>query len=163
MLGEVPCLSCGLRGLPEGADVYERPSVRGVCLRDGQALMLQLGYGGYGFPGGGIEPGESHGDALRREMREETGYAVTKVGNKLGVVIWQCPQRGAQGRFFRQENHLYFCDLSDEPVGIGEYSQGAGGKHRVVWVDPREALAVNAGREDRARDGMALRLVLGEG
>lgn len=36
------------------------------------------------MPGGGLEPGESPEDAVRRELREETGYTV-KVGQLLGI------------------------------------------------------------------------------
>ncbi|WP_406248070.1 NUDIX hydrolase [Microbacterium sp. M] len=36
------------------------------------------------MPGGGLEPGEDPEDAVRRELREETGYSV-EVGELLGV------------------------------------------------------------------------------
>lgn len=36
------------------------------------------------MPGGGLEPGEDPEDAVRRELREETGYAV-EVGELLGI------------------------------------------------------------------------------
>lgn len=36
------------------------------------------------LPGGGLEPGEAPEDAVRREVREETGYTVA-VGELLGI------------------------------------------------------------------------------
>ena len=40
----------------------------------------------YEFPGGKREPGESDGDAARRELAEELGVTVTKVGPELFAI-----------------------------------------------------------------------------
>ena len=57
-----------------------RPSVYGIIIRD-NAVLLSRQWDGYDFPGGGIEKGERIGDALAREIHEETG--MTARINKL--------------------------------------------------------------------------------
>jgi len=49
----------------------------------GSRILLQLrrkdDWRGYVFPGGHVEPGESFVEAVRREMKEETGLTVGRV------------------------------------------------------------------------------------
>jgi 8-oxo-dGTP diphosphatase len=60
------------------------------------------------FPGGKIEPGESHAEGLRREMREELGVDVL-VGRELLTVTHEYADREV-------ELHFYACELDGEPV-----------------------------------------------
>ena len=61
---------------------HTREIVRAVLLDEHNNVCLEKlkdddGFGPrdyYETPGGGIKPGESHGDALHREIREEVGY-----------------------------------------------------------------------------------------
>ncbi len=49
--------------------VYFDAHNRVLLVKDAHSLL-------WGFPGGGLEPGETHGDALRREFTEETGMVM---------------------------------------------------------------------------------------
>lgn len=57
-------------------DLYFRPSVYAVVIKDNKALMIKFGELGYYLIGGGVELGEEHKSALRREFLEETGYDI---------------------------------------------------------------------------------------
>ncbi len=64
----------------------QRVAAYAVCHRDGHLLLARFpapdAY--WTLPGGGIDHGEDPYDAVRREVCEETGYAVT-VDRLLGV------------------------------------------------------------------------------
>jgi 8-oxo-dGTP diphosphatase len=73
---------------PADSDINRtRFAARAVLHNDkGQvAIMHFTKNGSYKLPGGGIDKGESIEAALRREIREETGYEITNV-LELGIV-----------------------------------------------------------------------------
>ena len=74
---------------------YRHVGVYGVCVKQDQLLVIEKILGPYtgqfDLPGGRLEDYESLDQALKREFREETGLAVTKLV-QLGVwdfnVLW---------------------------------------------------------------------------
>ncbi|MBN1814821.1 MAG: NUDIX domain-containing protein [Anaerolineae bacterium] len=54
-----------------------RPAVYGIIVNDGKILLVNLrSTDKFCLPGGGVELGEKINDALRREVKEETGIRV---------------------------------------------------------------------------------------
>ena len=102
---------------PDGK-VYTRPSARAIIVRgDTVLLMYSKKYGYFKFPGGGIEPGESHAETIIREVKEESGYLVKPdtIEEYGRVVKRECGQNGPD-EIFEQENFYYFCEVEDNPV-----------------------------------------------
>ena len=116
--------------------VYARPSVRAVIVRgDEVLLMYSQKYDYYKFPGGGIEPGESHTDTLVREVQEESGYLVKpETIEEFGRVLRR--ERGDRdpNGIFEQENFYYFCEAGEMPgeVNLDDYEAEEGFAPRFV-------------------------------
>lgn len=81
--------------------------VAAIIQSGGKYFTTQRGYGDWKdwweFPGGKIEPGESHKEALRREIREELATDI-EVGSLLTTVEYDYPK-------FHLTMHCYLCTV----------------------------------------------------
>lgn len=71
-------------------DCFYRVSVKGLCVRDGKALLIhepEVLSGQWEIPGGGLDFGEDIRSGFKRELEEEMGLKVTKISEKP-VYAW---------------------------------------------------------------------------
>ncbi len=109
------CYTLGFRDQDiDGRKVIGREAVRALIIQDGKILMVGSNKGDFKFPGGGIEDGEEHEEALQREVEEETGFIVSKIKRKLGEITERRIDKYEAGSVFQMSSYYYLCQLSEE-------------------------------------------------
>lgn len=99
--------------------------------------------GDYKFPGGGVDKGESHEQALVREVREECGTSLSQVGEEIYRVVEYGLPMEQDFDVFKMTSYYYPCQVQD---GFGlqkldAYERDLG--FVPVWVHPDQALLAN--------------------
>lgn len=140
---------------------FYREAVRGIIFREkaltpspspkigrgesGKELLMIYSpvNGDYKFPGGGIEAGEPHIEALRREIREESGATLTQVTGELGKALEYAHAMEPDYETFKMFSYYYFCEINGElgAQNLDDYEEELG--FRPVWVSVETALETN--------------------
>lgn len=99
--------------------------------------------GAWQLPQGGIDPGENHDDALRREVAEETGIETIVIVKKAASAIcYDFPQGGDFGeigkKFRGQRQWWFLCELMEGKTWSLELSDGEFAQ--IAWMPPEELL-----------------------
>ena len=146
-----------------------RPSVRAIIVDDGRVAMIySTRYGYYKFPGGGIEAGETHEQALVREVAEESGLSVIKDSiQEYGRVyrIQRCDDNDP--RAFVQDNFYYLCKAKRGGTAkLDEYEKQEG--FILEFVRAEDAIRKNLSGTApsvvmRTREARVLKIMLEEG
>lgn len=126
-----------------GKAIY-RTAVRGVILRGRELLMVHSSaVGDYKFPGGGVDAGETHAQALRREVREECGASLTRIGDEIGAVIEYNFSIEPEYDAFKMTSHYYRCEVNDNfgAQKLDGYELELGFK--PIWIPIADALRQN--------------------
>ena len=108
--------------------------VAAIVCQDNQIFATQRGYGdfkgGWEFPGGKVEPGETPEVALVREIREELAVEIS-VGELLTTVEYDYPN-------FHLTMHCYLCQLTGGELRLLEHQAarwlGKGELYSVEWL-----------------------------
>lgn len=114
--------------------------VAAIIIRDGKVFATQRGYGywkdWWEFPGGKVEDGESHQEALVREIREELDTEI-EIGRLLETIEWDYPD-------FHLTMHCFLCSMKSESMHLNEHEAAAwlssDTVHSVRWLPADEGL-----------------------
>ncbi len=133
-------------------NTVRRTSVRGILTEpDGTLHMVSSSkYGDCCFPGGGIEAGESHAEALIREVMEEVGYAVDPASiTPFGRVDQYLQDRSFSADEMYLVSYYYSCrgvHVADPAPTPSEQAIGAA----PLDTDPETAILMNRALADRS-------------
>src|SRR3989338_5213913 len=121
-----------------------RERVRAVIIDSNKILLINRIKGGNSYwviPGGAVEQGETHKQAVKRECLEELGIKVRVEGLFLQRIS---DKPGMEG----QREFFYFFSIIGGKVGSGqgpEFQPGTHykGKYKISWVNLRELPNIN--------------------
>ncbi len=132
--------------IPHNARVFEREAVRAIIQNGTEILLVHSTRNGdYKFPGGGIEAGENHQQALTRELQEECGATLANEPKSFGVIIEERPHTnpGNLFEFFRMRSYYYQGSLTGSlgPLSLDDYEAQLG--FQPVWIELTKAIVAN--------------------
>ena len=117
--------------------VFEKYNIRGIVLQDGKIVMQQSKDGEYKIPGGGVEAGESHIEALRRELREEAGLILKQDSVKeLGEITEIRKDIFDADTKYICHSLFYLCEVTEERVPLALTASEIKKGYKPVWEAP---------------------------
>jgi len=122
----------------------KRNAVRAISYKNGKVLMIESKeVGDFKFPGGGIEKGETEKEALIREVREESGYNISNIGNIIFRVVEVSKDKKLINTRFSMISDYYLCEVNDEkyPLDLDDYEKELG--FCPLWISIEEAIQRN--------------------
>ena len=122
-----------------------RPAVRALLVDERERVLLMRWQRDFGSlfwvtPGGGVEPGESTAEALRRELREEAGLADPVQGRLVWTSEFVTPEYATSRHraWLRQRDDVYLVRVRADEVDVPDLVDEGVTEHRWWTVDELE-------------------------
>jgi len=123
--------------------------VRAIIIDTDKILLINRIKGNDSYwvmPGGAVEPGESHEQAVKRECLEELGIKIE--AQKLFL-----QRLGDKPEIEGQQEFFYLCNIVGGQIGTGqgpEFQAGTQykGEYRIKWVDLKDFPEINLKPEE---------------
>lgn len=113
----------------------ERKASRAVLIKRDMVAMLYVAKHEYHkLPGGGLEPGENRGQALSREVLEETGCEA-RIIDEIGQINEVRREHG-----IRQTSYCYLAQVTKDTKAPTFTLEEAGQGFSLVWVPISKAI-----------------------
>jgi 8-oxo-dGTP pyrophosphatase MutT (NUDIX family) len=133
------------QGINLHGNIIHRIAVRAVIRRERELLMVySANVGDYKFPGGGVDAGETHEQALHREVQEECGASLLSMNGELGAVVEYKKPIESGFDVLKMTSHYYFCMVANQPFGalkLDGYESNLG--FTPLWITVDQALHEN--------------------
>ncbi len=114
-----------------------REAVRGLLLADDQlVLLVRFEFPTatrWALPGGGLEHGEDHIDALRRELEEEVGLIDATIGPQIWHRLHIVPFLNGEFDGQRERIHLVECAMFEPEPRLSWEQMNAEFVHELRW------------------------------
>ncbi|TCT15613.1 NUDIX domain-containing protein [Natranaerovirga pectinivora] len=123
--------------------LIQREAVRGIILNNDKILMMVSSKNDHKLPGGGIESGETHYEALTREIKEETGFDCIGISKQVGKVFERKIDFFDSNYMFEMVSYYYICKLDKKKgkLELTESEKALGFK--PVYIGIEEAIQAN--------------------
>jgi len=122
----------------------QRRAARAIVLRGDDILLLYTErYHDYSLPGGGIDEGEAVEEALKRELREETG--AQGISNIIEFARYDeyRPWYKSDADIIHMISSCYVCDIDDELGDTAYESYEVNNGMKPLWVNLKSAITHN--------------------
>ena len=122
-----------------------RQAVRALLLDpDRRVLLVRFEFPTatrWALPGGGLEPGETHVEALRRELAEEVGLVDAEIGPQIWRRLHIVPFLNGEFDGQREQIHLVECAAFEPAPSLTWEQMRAEFVHELRWwsIDEIEA------------------------